>query len=90
MRLLILNLQKTASYMKSKFLYDDVDINIADEIICNKCLCLDWRDSTKDKTALFVNQNDKYEKDNLKKTVKQLRKEKLHVKRKVDKQKICQ
>lgn len=50
---------------------------------------LNQHDRTKDKSVLFVDKNDKYEEKDPKKTVKQLKKEKLRLKHRVDKQKIC-
>lgn len=50
------------------------------KILYSRCSSLDWHNSTKDKTSLFVNKNDKYKEKNLKKTDKQLRKKKFCLK----------
>lgn len=74
-----------AQYMKGKFLYDDINIKKVNRIICGRCISLDWHDRIEDKTTLFVNKNNKYEEKDLEKTVRQLRKEKLRLKRKANK-----
>lgn len=76
----MLSLQQIAQCIKNKFSYNNVGIKKADETVCNKCLSLNWHDNIKNKTALFANQDDKYKKKDPKKTTKQLRKEKLHMK----------
>lgn len=71
--------------MKDKFLHNDVGIKKANEIIYNRYFGLNWHNRTKDKTVLFTDKDNKYDKEDPKKTVKQLRKSKLCLKQKVDK-----
>lgn len=76
-------------YIKRKFSHYDINIWKANKIFYGRYSNLDWRNSTKNKTSLFVNKNDKYKEKNLKKTDKQLRKKKFCLKWKSIKRKIC-
>lgn len=76
--------------MKDKFLHDNMSIKKTDRIIYGKCFILDWLEKIKNKTILFAKKNNKYEEKDLKKIARQLKKEKLRLKQKANKQKIYQ
>lgn len=48
--------------VKDKFSYDDIGINKANKIICDRYSDSDQYDNIKDKTTLFAKKTDKYKK----------------------------